>query len=479
VGKEALVQRNQKITEEAKAILDAVTEETPLTDEQRARLAELDEELTRNESEITRIEEDEKRAQRFKESRAKWGGTQVAPPKEDPFDVNLRTADERALVSRAQRVLAEDKIGTEHLTDGQRSRVEKILRTKNRDSNGADVARLLLATENEHYRSAFPKLIAGRPDFTPDEVRAIDAVNLAARAMSIGTPSAGGYAVPVLLDPTIIWTDQGSPNDIFNMARVERITNDTWRGLTGTGMTWKWDGEAQPSDDNSPAIDQPEVETHRADGFIPYSIEVEMDWPSFASDMSTAMQRGYSELLARSLTLTAAGGNAPTGLVSALDADATTHVQVGTAGVIAPVDIYGIWAKLPMRWRRLSTVAWMANTTVEQVIRQFGAGADADANFTVRLNSEFINPLFNREFVENDFMAEAPSGPGTEALLVLGDFRQYLIAQRMGMSVERIQMLMDPATGRPTGQRGMVAYARLGADVLVPGAFKLLKNKSA
>ena len=34
-----------------------------------------------------------------------------------------------------------------------------------------------------------------------------------------------------------------------------------------------------------------------ARGFIPYSIEVGMDYPSFADEMSTLLAEGYDELL--------------------------------------------------------------------------------------------------------------------------------------------------------------------------------------
>jgi HK97 family phage major capsid protein len=294
--------------------------------------------------------------------------------------------------------------------------------------------------------------------------------------MNIGTPANGGYAVPVLVDPTIIWTAQGSPNDIINLARVERITNDRWRGLTSAGMTWSFKAEGAPSTDNSPTIAEPEVPTYRADGFIPYTLEVEMDWPSFASDMATAMEAGYAELLAQSLT-TGTGVTQPKGIITALNAAAGSKVQVATSATLVPNDVYGLWKSLPIKWRRKDTVAWMSHTGIEQKIRQFGAGASADANFTVNMNSEKINPLFNRSYYENDFMADMPTGVTTDPLLVVGDWQQYLVAQRMGMTVERLQMLFDPATGNPTGKRGMVGYARVGADCLVTNAFRLLINK--
>lgn len=472
MGKDALIKRNREIAERLGAILAEAGEED-LTDEQQAEFDRLDAESRSNADEIEKIEKREARAAKVAESRAKWGSLEVGAPQVDAFELNLRTATDRDLTSRARKVLGEDKLGTAHLRDDQKAHVENLLQRNSGNLRGADLARMLLATENEHYRSAFPKLISGKTTFTPDEVKAVQDVDMAQRAMAIGTPASGGYAVPVLIDPTIILTAQGSPNDIMRLARTERITTDRWKGLTSAGMSWKWDGEAAPSNDDSPSIGSPEVVTKRADGFIPYSIEVEMDWPGFASDMSMLLEEGYKELVTQALT-TGSGANVPTGIVSAITAAGGLTRQVATSATIVAADIYGLWADLPIKWRDRATVAWMSSTTVENAIRQLGT---TDPNFTVNITEAGIRTLFAKQYAENDYMPAMPAGVSTAMLAIVGDWQQFLIAQRMGMTVERIQMLFDPTNNRPTGQRGMVAYARVGAGLVVPTAFRALINK--
>jgi len=44
----------------------------------------------------------------------------------------------------------------------------------------------------------------------------------------------------------------------------------------------------------------------------------------------------------------------------------------------------------------------------------------------------------------------------------------------VGMTVQYEPIVKDAATGRPTGQGGWFAYWRVGADALVPGAFRTL-----
>lgn len=416
------------------------------------------------------------RAEKLRESREKWSSTRFSPA-QDPFSEDPRTLSTRAVYDRSMAV-ADSSSGGRHLRDDQREQVQKVLRTQTGDTNGELVGRLLLATENPHYRSAFQKIAASQtPIFTPEESRAIEQVQLIKRAMSIGVDASGGFAVPVLIDPTIILTSQGSENDILRLARVETITNDTWRGLSSAGVSWSFKAEASAATDNSPSIAQPEVPTRRADGFIPFSIEIGMDWPGFAEQMSGLLAEGYDELLAEKLTTGTSGSNEPNGLISSLDAVTNpANIELTTAGVVGAVDIYGLWNQLPQRFRRRSSTAWLSSTDVQNTIRQLGT---TDPNFTVDITQEAIPRLFGKEYPMNDFMQDDPAGTGTQPLLVVGDFQGYLVAQRAGMTVEFIPQLFDVTNNRPTGQRGWFAWARVGAGVINPNAFRLLVNRSA
>jgi len=460
--------RIEEIQNELKAI-DAEAGDGDLTDEQRAQWEALEAEVNELEPQMRAAE----RRERLEAAREKFRSIQVTV-KDDPFDGDVRTIDGQAVYSRAMSVV--DDTQSRHLEPAQKAQVQKLLRTKTGDTDGELIGRLLLATENPHYRSAFQKIAASTaPVFSPEESRAIEQVGLIKRAMSIGVDASGGFAVPVLIDPTIILTAQGSENDILRLARVETITNDTWRGLSSAGVSWQFSAEAAATTDNSPTIAQPEVPTHRADGFIPFSIEIGMDWPGFAEQMSMLLAEGYDELLAEKLT-TGTGSGQPTGLVTALDAVTNpANVEVTTAGVIGAVDIYGLWDALPQKYRRKSSTAWLSSTDVQNTVRQLGT---VDPNFTVDITQEAIPRLFGREYPMNDFMADTPTGTGTEALLVVGDFSGYLVAQRAGMTVEFLPMLFDVTNNRPTGQRGWFAWARVGADVVNDNAFRLLVNKT-
>jgi HK97 family phage major capsid protein len=426
----------------------------------------------------------EAREERVKAARASYGDLRVTPDTRDGMDrynVDYRrmgTDDTREQWYSRAATLLDDKKVQRHLTDYQRERIDKLMRRADQDTDGELIAAFLVATSNPHYRSAFQKAATGMsPVFSPEEARAVQEVNYLKRAMSIGTPAAGGFAVPVVIDPTIILTAQGSDNPVLNRCRIETITNDQWKGLASAGVSWKYDQEAAPSTDNSPSLAQPAVPTKRADGFIPFSIEVGQDWPGFAERMSEMLGSGYDELLADKLT-TGTGANVPTGIVPALTGQTNPVVStpVGTAGTIATSDIYNIWARLPQRHRRRASTAWMSSTKTQNAVRQLGT---LDPNFTVNLSSEGIGQVFGREWDQNDYMTDIVAGTGTQPWLVVGNWQGYLFAQRAGMNIEFVPMLFDVTNNRPTGQRGWFAWARNGANVVDPTAFQLLTNKSS
>ncbi|XVQ83171.1 phage major capsid protein [Microbispora siamensis] len=294
------------------------------------------------------------------------------------------------------------------------------------------------------------------------------------RAMSGGVDSAGGVGVPVLIDPTIILTAQGSPTTVLDLARTVTITTDEWKGVSSAGVTWSFDQEGAEVSDDSPTLGQPNVPTYTARGFIPFSIEIGMDYPSFAAEMTDLLSEGYMELVAQKSTL-GTGSNEPTGIVTALDANTNVEVVVTTDGAFSAVDVYKLWDALPQKYRnRGDRVAWLSSTDVQNEIRNFGT--TMGSNFTVDLTDEAIPRMFGRRYLLNDFMDDFTATTGAANLLVVGDWSNFLVAQRAGMQVELVPHLVG-ANRRPTGQRGLFAWARIGSDSINDLGFRMLVNQ--
>lgn len=391
------------------------------------------------------------------------------------------TAFDGSDVSRLTRGEARDKALkalearelVDHLSDPALTRLEKDLRSRTRNTDGAQIARRLLVTENPDYRSAFMKM-ACQPNavLTAEEGRAVNAF-MEFREMNITTDGDGGFGVPVLIDPTIILDAQGTPNPFFALSRVENITTDTWKGVSSAGVSWSFDGESEEVSDDSPTLAQPSVPVHKAQGLIPFTIEVGMDYPGFAAEMSTLLSEGYSELLVDKFTV-GSGTGEPTGIITALDGSAS-EIDVATTDVLAAADVNGAWAALPARYRPNAT--WMSHTTINNTIQALGSGGDS-AEFTVTWTAEGVTVLKGRPYVTNDYVEDAFAS-SVVPFLVVGDFKNFLIAQRAGMSVELVPHLFHTTTNLPKGERAWYAHARVGSDSINDKAFRALSDNGA
>lgn len=343
--------------------------------------------------------------------------------------------------------------------------LERKINTRNQNTDGDKIARRLLVTETEAYRSAWTKAMASAsPAWTSDEVRAIEEF----RAQSIGTDGAGGFGVPVLIDPTIMITSGAADVAILEVSRVETITNDEWKGVNSTGSAWSFDSEGATVSDDSVTLTQPTVTTYKAQNYIPFSIEVGMDYPNFAGEMQTVIAQGYLDLIAAQ----AMTGANPTGIFTAIDATAASEVAVTTDGSLGPADAKKVWAQLPERFKPRAT--WVGDVSVFNEIRNSG---DDPSLFTVDLAAGMISQLLGKRVIETDYAPSFTGTTGAANLLVVGDFSNYLVAQRAGMNTELHPLVVDVTNNRPTGERGFYSWARVGMDSINDNAFRLLQNQ--
>jgi HK97 family phage major capsid protein len=390
---------------------------------------------------------------------------------DDPAGDTRRLTNPEAR-DKALRIL--DSRDAADLSDAQKTQVEKQLR---RDTI---TARRILVTENEDYRTAWMKMVTDvHPVLTPEENRAVQAW-YEFRALGDWTTTAGGFGIPVFIDPSIILTAQESGNPFLSIAKQVTVNTNQWKGVSSAGVTWAFQTEAAATTDNSPTLAQPTVLVHMARGFIPYSIEVGMDYPGFASEMGTLLAQGYDELLVNKFT-NGSGTNEPKGILTALSAVAGDRVKVTTGGSIGAPDPYLVWKALPQKYRR--NASWLMSVGVNNAIRQIGA-ANVFHGYTVNLPEGWADQLFNRPVYESAYMPDTTSWTTTaEGQAIVGDFSNFVIARNGGMSVELVPQLFQQVvagTGPavPTGQRGWFAYARIGSDSSNTAGFRLLVANS-
>lgn len=440
-----------------------------ITEDQDARL---DAAIAEHEQRAAQLAKLEERAAKVADIEARQTATRPGAPqfirKPDVEVSDVRRMLPGELRSAALRQMDDDKVGVEHLRDEQRSHIERLIRTDSENLRGSEIAARLLLTENDPYRSGFMKKTLGRIT-NPDEDRALAAFE-EFRAMSEGTTTAGGFGVPVLIDSTIILTSQGTPNDILAISNIKNITTNIWKGVSSAGVSWSFDAEGVEVSDDAPTLAQPSVTTYMARGFIPYSIELGMDYPGFAAEMSVLLNEGYNELIAQK-TAVGSGSAEPWGIAAALNAT-SSEVLPTTDGSFGAVDVYKVWAALPQRFR--ANASWLSHTTTQNTIRAFDTSGGGQ--FTVNLTQEKIPSMFGKQYYLNDYLTAYSGTTGQSDFLIVGDFRNFVVAQRTGMTVELVPHLLSTTTNLPNGQRGWFAYARIGSDSVNDNAFRMLAN---
>jgi HK97 family phage major capsid protein len=383
------------------------------------------------------------------------------------FGKDVRELDWRQARDGALTIL-EDREAIAGLSTNQVDTIDRAVR----DVKRTELARRIIVTEQEGYRSAFQKLMMRQNAILTDEERVAMLRYEEYRAAAEGTSNLGGYAIPVFIDPSVILTDQETDNPFLAYARQEEVNTNAWKGISGAGVSWSFDSEGTAVSDDSITLAQPTVTVFMARGFIPFSIEIGQDWPGFQAEMGRLLGIGYDELLLNKFT-TGNGTSEPRGIITALNAAGSSQVVSTTDGTFGYQDVYAVWKALGQKYRRRAS--WMMSVDVNNLIRQFGV-ANVYHAATVALPAGAAEVLFNRPVLENPYFPGFTGTTGAEARCVVGDFSNYLIARRAGMNVELVPQLFDVTNNRPTGQRGWFAYARIGGNSVNDAAFRLLTN---
>jgi len=385
------------------------------------------------------------------------------------FGQDVRTLDWRQARDGALSIL-EDRESSYPLSSGQGDYLDSQIRSARR----TELARRIIVTENEGYRSAFFKLMTRSQGVVlTDEERIAMLRYEEYRAAAEGTTTTGGFAIPVFIDPSVILTDQETDNPFLALARQVDINTNIWKGVSAAGVSWSFDSEGTEVSDDSITIAQPSVTVFTARGFIPYSIEIGEDWPDFQGEMARLLATGYDELLIDKFSR-GNGTTEPRGLITAIAAVTASRVVAISSGVFQYQDVYNTWKALPQKYRRRAS--WMMNVGVNNAVRQFGA-ANVYHAATVALPAGAAEVLFNKGVYENPYFPDLAAVSGTaESRAVVGDFSNYVIARRQGMNVELVPTLFGAANHRPTGQRGWFAYARIGGNSVNDTAFRVATN---
>ncbi|GAB7144426.1 phage major capsid protein [Mycobacterium riyadhense] len=475
------VRERDRLRTEARAILNRAGDGADLTGGDAERFDELTSRAEECQTRIQRLE----RAHELALAQVRSGGEGFATEggavgmhrigeQRDPYVID---AEDRPPVDRqrddAMRVLdRSQKDGL--LTAGGAEVVERLVGSGPAPARSWAV-RWVTESGSGHYRNAFCKMIAdpqrGHLQWTGPEGEAwrrVTALQAEQRAMNL-TDSTGGFLVPFELDSTVLLSSDGSNNPLLKISRVIQTVSDVWHGVTSEGVVAEWLPEAQEAADASPTLTQPAIPSYKASVFVPFSVELQGDATTLMQELGRLLQDGADQLLSSAFT-TGSGVGCPTGIISALEGGSSVVTGDGSEALAAS-DIYKLQNALPPRFQ--ARASWCANLAILNTIRQFET-----TNGALKFPELSANPpmLLGRNIYENSNMDGTVNAAATETnhVLLYGDFQQFAITLRTGSSLELIPHLVG-ANRRPTGERGAWLWTRVGSDVLVDNAFRLLK----
>lgn len=330
------------------------------------------------------------------------------------------------------------------------------------DDERGTLARRIIATGNPAYERAFGKAVLAQSTagLSHEEQR----------ALSLGSDSDGGYAVPYQLDPTVILSDGAAANPLRQISRVERIVGKEWQGLTSDGVVATRTPEVAEATDDAPTFEQPTVRPSAVHVFVPFSMDLDQDWPRLRAELARMFQRAKDNEEATSFVAgdgqrISGGGDNPQGIVAGLPAGS----EVLDGGSFTAASLYDVETGdngLAPGWR--AGARWLANKSIFNLVRQFDTAGGAD--LWVRLGQGLPAELIGYPAHEASQMSASPTG----RYLVFGDFSEFLIVDRVGMSVELVPHIFGASRRMPTGQRGIYARWRNSTKILVPEAFRVL-----
>ena len=385
------------------------------------------------------------------------------------FEEFKKSNDERLAALEKDEARSELEEKTERINDelGRLSAaVDELAKKANRP--GAPGAEGDEALQAEH-KSAWIKWVRKGDD--------AGLADIERKAMNVGTPADGGYAVPIQQDRDImrLLTDLSPMRQV---CRVMTVGTEDYRKLVnlgGTASGWVGETDARPAT-AGPTLAQlkpsfgelyanPEV-TQKALDDIFFNVE---------GELSQDISESFAVLEGKAF-LSGTGTNQPVGLLTAktsAEADSARafgtvqHIATGVADNFPAKDPADILIDLiySMKAGYRTGAQFMVNSMTLATMRKW---KDGDGNYIWQPAMQNGQPgsIFGYGYVTNEDMPSAGAGA---IPVVFGNFQQaYVIFDRMG-----IRSLRDPYTNKPFV--GFYTTKRVGSMIANTQAVKFLK----
>lgn len=305
-------------------------------------------------------------------------------------------------------------------------------------------------------------------NLTEDERKILSDISSEAKALNVGTDTAGGYLAPMEYVREILKTvTEISP--IRSVARIRQTANKSIQIPKRTGQfAAQWVSEqGTKSETTGLAYGMEEMTAYEMYALIDISNQMLED---AAFDMEAEIRQEATEQFALAEGTAHVSGNGvgkPEGFMTNGDVAASNS---GAAATIADSDGQAnglLTMKYTLKTAYARNAVWVMNRTTMGSVRKL---KDADKNYIWMPGLAQGRP----NTIDGDPYIEVPDMPSEGANLypiAYGDFgRGYLIVDRIAM-----EMLRDPYTQATSGNIRFIFRRRSGGQVIMAEAIKKLK----
>lgn len=335
-------------------------------------------------------------------------------------------------------------------------RMASVAALQNSMEQAPPAPRAPLASPSNANPRATDAYKAGFEQFARYGKNALDAKVL--NALQVGTDSEGGYIVPeefetqltkVLLD----W------NDIRTYANVIRTGSDRNIPIESSRGSATWTAEEAAYTESDAAFGQVVLGAYKLTRIIKVSEELLQD--AFF-DVPAYLAQNFGETFGvaeEAAFIDGAGSTLPTGIVPGSSLGKTA---AGAAAITAD-ELIDLFHSLGRPYRR--NAVWLLNDSTAKLIRKL---KDSDNQYLWQPGLQAGQPdvLLGRPVITSVSMPAATTGKKS---VVFGDLSYYTIADRVGMSMQRLNELYAA-----NGQVGFRGFKRTEGKVISSSAIKHL-----
>lgn len=183
---------------------------------------------------------------------------------------------------------------------------------------------------------------------------------------------------------------------------------------------------------------------------------------AFVAGSGSGQPRGLLDYPTANTTSFSGGSAGKNNVTTAVPYVAST----GATGLITADDVLNVFMDLKADYRNASTTAYIFTAATLNTIRLF-KDAMGRPLWQPFAGSNLPATIYDKKYVEMPDMQEISSG---NYVIAVGDFDNYLIADRITLNIQQLNELYIAS-----GLIGFIARLRVGGDVLLPEAFRLLK----